>query len=189
MGKIKAEDEKQTADIIWPAIPEDSFNESEHVHVRAEWHGGMGSQDIRYFLSPWSAEVFTKSWPTLFFCPVTLQSFILAAFCQISLDRGHLLRDKKGDEKEKRCLYSDWGSWLSKSFSCKYISSYRHLCHSQSTIFAYHNALILIQRMHYPSSSRTPRVVVCSLPFPVCFSINPSFLQLFQFFGDTWNSL
>lgn len=43
---------------------------------------------------------------SLFFCPVTLQSFILAAFCQISLDRRYLLRDKNEDEKEKRCFYS-----------------------------------------------------------------------------------
>lgn len=179
MGEIKAKDEKQTADIIWPVIPEHSLNESEHGHVRAEHRGGVGSHDIRYFLSLWSAVVFTKSWPTLFFCPVTLQSFILAAFCQISLDRRYPLRDKNGDEKEKRCLYSGWGSWHSKSFFCKYISSYRHRCHSQSTIFALHNSLILIQRMHYPSLSRTLRVVVCSLPFPVCFFINPSFLQLF----------
>lgn len=119
-----------TADIVWPVVPE----ESEHVLFKTKCHRGVRAWTLgtsflydqnRYAQNHGQCVELTLC--SLHFSPVSPSNPSICFPANILGERSPFKREKKAHEREKKRLYSDWASWLSKSFSCKCISFYRHL--------------------------------------------------------------
>lgn len=129
------------------------------------WHGGVNSL-----------------LPVLLSC-LTLQSLQLLSR-NILGERSYFMREKREMRRRKDvCTVSEPLDFSSLSYKC--ISFY--LCYSLQLSFN----MILSVPFKRCSSSWTPRIMPCSLPFPLCFSINTSLLMLFTSFFRTlkWNSV
>lgn len=119
-----------TADIVWPVVPE----EAEHVLFKAKCHRGVRAWTLgtsflydqnRYAQNHGQCVELTLC--SLHFSPVSPSNPSVCFPANSLGERSPFKREKKAHEREKRRLCSDWASWLSKSFSCKCISFYKHL--------------------------------------------------------------
>lgn len=79
--------------------------------------------DFRQSLSPRSKQIFTNSWPTCgwvnsasYTSLLSYPPMLITAFQTYPWREVTFYERKKRDEKEKKCLYSVWASWLFKPF-------------------------------------------------------------------------
>lgn len=87
------------------------------------------------------------------------------------------MREKR-EMRRIKDVYTLSESLAFSSLSCKCISFYRHLYYSLQLSFN----VILSVLFKGCSLSWTPRIMLCSLAFPLCYPINSSLLMLFTSF-------